>query len=231
MAKQKTSSHEPLDHIQAGLTKAESFIEQNRRNITYGLAAVIIVVAAFFAYKKWYKAPLEEEAQAQLFMAQQTFERDSMRLALEGDGSFLGLVEVAQRYSRTAAGNAARMYAGIAYLYLGEYEEAIAILKKYSGSGLLGKALALGNIGDAYTELGDLEQAAAYYKKAARASDNSLTTPRFLAKAGLTLEKQGKYHDALEAYERIGHEYYNSTEANDAEKHVARLKELINQQE
>jgi tetratricopeptide (TPR) repeat protein len=231
MAQQKSSAPKHIGKIEAGIGKAELFIEQHSKNIIYAIAAVILVVATFFAYKKWYKEPLEEEAQAQLFQAQQLFESDSMRLAIEGDGSFLGFVEVADRYSRTDAGNAARFYAGIAYLHTGQYEEAIEILKKYKGSGLFGKALAFGNIGDAYTELGEWDEALKYYKKAANACDNAMTTPRFLAKAALVAQQLEKYTDAMEFYEQIQHQYYNSTEANDAEKYIARLKILISNQQ
>jgi tetratricopeptide (TPR) repeat protein len=146
---------------------------------------------------------------------------------LDGDGSFLGFLEVADRYSSTAAGNAACFYAGIAYLHLGQYEDAVTYLKKHSGGGLFGKALSLGNIGDAYSELGELDNALQYYKKAASASDNTMTTPRFFAKAAMILEQQGEYGEAVKLYEKIQHEYFNSTEANDAEKRIARLKVLM----
>jgi tetratricopeptide (TPR) repeat protein len=228
MSGHKSTSAEPLDKIEAGLGKAELFVEQNRKNLIYGVIAIIIVVSAFFAYRNWYKAPLEEEAQAQLFQAQQVFETDSLQLALDGDGSFLGFVEVADRYSNTAAGNTACFYAGISYLHLGQYDDALTYLKKYSGGGLFGKALALGNIGDAYSELGEFDDAVRYYKKAAAASNNPMTAPRFLAKAALVLEQQGEYSEASKLYEKIQHEYFNSSEANDAEKRIARLKILQN---
>jgi tetratricopeptide (TPR) repeat protein len=157
------------------------------------------------------------------------FEQNSLQPALDGDGSFLGFVEVADRYGSTAAGNLACFYAGVSYLHLEQYEEAITYLKKYSGKGVFGQALALGNIGDAYTELGNLDEALTYYKKAAKASDNSMTAPRFLAKAALILEQQSNYDEAIRLYEQIQREYANSSESSDAEKHIARAKALINQ--
>lgn len=228
MTQQK--SKEALEQIEAGLGKANLFIEKNSKNIIYGGAAIVLVVAAYFAYQNWYKKPLEQEAQAQIFQAQQAFEQDSLQLALDGDGSFLGFAEVAERYGRTAAGNAACFYAGVSYLYLGQYEDAIVYLKKYSGGGLLGRALSQGNIGDAYLELGDLDNALKYYRKAVRASDNPMTAPRFLAKAALVLEQQGKYADAAGLYEQIRSDYFNSPEANDAEKHIAKLKILTDRE-
>lgn len=227
---QKKESHaeERLVSIEQGLDKAEVFITEHRQKLIYGVLAIIIVVAAWFGYANWVKEPREEKAQSELFIAQQMFEQDSLRLALEGDGSFLGFIDVADTYGRTAAGNVACFYAGLSYLHLGQYEEALTYLKRYSGHGLLGKALALGNIGDAYSELGDLDEALSYYKKAAKASDNMLTSPRFLAKAALVLEQQGNYADAIGLYERIQAEYANSSESSDADKRIARAKILSN---
>ncbi|GHU95260.1 hypothetical protein FACS1894156_4600 [Bacteroidia bacterium] len=226
MAKKVSHTQENLEHIEHGLSKAEVFIEKYQRTLLYAGIAAIILAGAYLGYKYWYKAPLEEEAQAQLFQAQQWFGADSLQMALNGDGSFLGLTDVADQYSSTAAGNAACFYAGIAYLHLGQYEDALAYFKRSKGKDWLGKALLLGNIGDAYSELGDLDEAARYYKKAAGVSDNAMTAPRFFAKAALVLEKQGNYAEAIRLYEKIQHNFSNTTEANDAEKHIARAKVL-----
>ncbi|GHT10630.1 hypothetical protein AGMMS4956_02300 [Bacteroidia bacterium] len=226
MANKVSHTEENLEHIEHGLSKAEVFIEKYQRTLFYAGAAVILLAGAYLGYKYWYQVPLEEEAQAQLFRAQQLFEIDSLQLALNGDGSFLGLTDVADQYSSTLAGDAACFYAGVAYLHLGQYEDALTYLKRSKGKDWLGKALLLGNMGDAYSELGDLDKAARYYKKAAGVSDNSMTAPRFFAKAALVLEKQGNYAEAIRLYEKIQHNFANTTEANDAEKHIARAKVL-----
>jgi tetratricopeptide (TPR) repeat protein len=230
MSKKVSSGDNNLGQIQETLTRAELFIEKYQKNLLYGGVALLILICGYFAYKYWYKLPLEEEAQSQMFVAVQNFEKDSLQLALNGDGINLGLLEVADRYGSTAAGNLARYYAGISYLYLGEYEEAISYLRKFSGHGHIGKALAIGNIGDAYSEMGSLEEAASYYQKAAKASSNQMTSPRFLIKAGVAYEKLENYKAALAVYQQLQKDYPTSTEGYEAEKYIARVQVKMAQQ-
>ena len=53
--------------------------------------------------------------------------------------------------------------------------------------------MAIANIGDAYMQLGEYKKAAEYYKKAAASKVNDFSTPMFLMKNGLALEKAGDY--------------------------------------
>jgi tetratricopeptide (TPR) repeat protein len=223
------SGDENLEVIEQTLTKAESFIQKHQKELIYGVATVIFVVASYFAYQSWYKAPLEEEAQSQMFVAVQYFEQDSLNMALNGDGSNLGLLDVEDRYGSTTAGNLARYYVGICYLYTGAYEDAVSYLKKYSPADKMSKALSLGNIGDAYSELKEYGNAVSYYKKAANANNSRLTTPRYLMKAGLALEVEGKHAEAAKLYEQIKKTFPDTTEGREADKYIARAQLLAEQ--
>ncbi len=86
--------------------------------------------------------------------------------------------------------------------------------------------MALGAIGDAYSELKEFDEAASYYMDAANEDENEFTVPAFLFKAGLTYEILNDYKNALKVYQRIQEDYENSTEANDIEKYIARAKQL-----
>lgn len=231
MAKQKLSHAEDnLGAIEHSLTNVEVFIEKYQKGLIYGVVGLVLLVGVFFAYRSWYKAPLEEEAQSQLFAAVQYFEQDSLTLALNGDGANLGLLDVEDRYGSTTAGNLACYYAGLAYLHTGLYDEAIAYLKKYSPGETLGKALVNGNIGDAYSELQDYDNAVTYYKKAANSDNSRLTAPRYLMKAGTILEAQGKYAEAKKIYERVKKDFPNTSEGYEIDKYIARAQLLQQQQ-
>ena len=67
----------------------------------------------------------------------------------------LGFIEIADKYSSTPSGNLAKYYAGLSYLYMGEYQNAIQYLEKFSSDDLLLSNLAKANIGDAYMQLGE----------------------------------------------------------------------------
>ncbi|MDR0567063.1 MAG: tetratricopeptide repeat protein [Prevotellaceae bacterium] len=232
MAKQKLSHAEDnLGAIEHSLTSVEVFIEKYQKLLIYGAVGLVLLIGVFFAYRSWYKAPLEEEAQSQLFAAVQYFEQDSLALALNGDGANLGLLDIEDRYGSTAAGNLACYYAGLAYLHTGVFDEAIAYLKKYSPGDNLSKALVNGNIGDAYSELQDYDKALSYYKKAANSDRSRLTAPRYLMKAGILLEAQRKYAEAKKIYERLKKDFPNSSEGYEADRCIARAQQRLQQQE
>ena len=76
--------------------------------------------------------------------------------------------------------------------------------------------------GDAYMQLGEYRKAAENYKKAAASKTNDFSTPTFLMKNGLALEKSNDYSGALKVYEQIEQEYPASPEGRDIEKYIER---------
>jgi tetratricopeptide (TPR) repeat protein len=159
-----------------------------------------------------------------MFGAVNHFERDSFRLALNGDGSFLGFNDIIDEYGSTPAGNLAHYYAGISNLRLGNFDEAISQLQSFSSDDLIISTMALGAIGDAYSELNDNEEAVSYYVKAVENNPNDFTTPIFLFKAGLMYEILGDWEEALRYYKRIETEYPKSKEARDIQKYITRAR-------
>jgi tetratricopeptide (TPR) repeat protein len=162
-----------------------------------------------------------------MYQAERYLEMDSLRLALNGDGNYLGFLDIANDYKFTASGNLARYSAGICYLHLGQYQEAIDILEKYSKKDKVLGSLAIGAAGDAYVELGDPDKGVVKYIEAADFAANSFNSPIFLMKAGEIHELNGNYSEALKVYERIQSEYPESTEGMSIEKYIARVKILI----
>jgi tetratricopeptide (TPR) repeat protein len=160
-------------------------------------------------------------------MAERYLEMDSLNLALNGDGNYLGFIDIANDYKYTRTGNLARYSAGICYLHLGQYEEAIEYLDKYSKKDKMIGSLAIGATGDAYVELGDMEKGVAKYIEAADFAKNSFNTPIYLMKAGEIHELNGQYDEALILYERIQKEYPESTEGLAIDKYIARVKLLM----
>ena len=64
-----------------------------------------------------------------------------------------------------------------------------------------------GLIADLYDEQGDAASAIKYYKKAVK-SEDPLFTPINLFKLGQMYERDGKWNDAVAAYERIEKDFY-----------------------
>ena len=129
MAKKKTAGDDRMVAVEEALGKTEQFIERNQKILMYVIMAIILVVLAYFGYRRFYLAPMEENAQNEIFMAQKYFEADSLNRALYGDGNALGFLDIIDDYGRPKTGNHAKYYAGICFLKMGDFEQAIDYLE------------------------------------------------------------------------------------------------------
>lgn len=206
--------------------KVEDFYHKNKKQITYALIALVVVIGGYVAYNKLYLEPMEAEAQKEIFRAQQYFEVDSFNLALKGNDKFKGFEDIAHEYSASKVGNLAHYYAGICLLRTDKFQEAIDQLEDFKSDNKLVAPLATGAIGDAYVELNDLDKGVKYYLKAAKMSKNKLTSPIFYKKAGLIYEEKKEYGDAIEVYSTIKKDFSESQEAQDIDKYIARATAL-----
>jgi tetratricopeptide (TPR) repeat protein len=157
-----------------------------------------------------------------MFGAQQYFEKDSFKLALKGDGNNPGFLTVIDEFGGTKAGNLAHYYAGICYLKTGQFQQAIDNLESFSADDEFVAPIALGATGDCYMELGKTDQAIDYYNKASKKSENEMTTPLYLMKAGIASEIKGDFKTALENYNTIKEKYKKSQQATEIDKYIAR---------
>lgn len=224
MAKQnvKNEGDERLESIETTLTRAEQFVIDNQKAIFIVLAVVALAVLAFFGVKKYYLEPREKEAQKAIYHAEQYFENDNFATALNGDGNYLGFVDVINDFGGTKTANLAKYYAGICCLNTGDYNQAVGYLKSYKGKDVIVSSLALGALADSYMELDNIAEAAKNYEKAAVKSQNTFTSPMYLLRAGMAYEMLGNYAKAIEVYQIIKSEYPNSNEGFGIEKYIAR---------
>lgn len=215
--------------VESALGKGEQFIEKNKNLLFYILLGILVVVGGYFLIRKYYFAPRERDAQAAMFVAEHYFGVDSLNLALNGDKANLGFLGIIDEYSSTKSGNLANYYAGICYLKLGQFDNAIEYLEGFDSDDQIVGPMAIGATGDAYMELNNTAKALEYYLKAAEKQNNDFTTPMFLLKAGWVYEIDGNYAKALEMYEKIQKEHFRSFEANDIKKYISRAKGLMGQ--
>ena len=227
--KKKEEAAIPLDIY---IKKITDFYEEKKKVINISTTAFVVVAALILAYFLYWIPKKQQEAAVAIFKAERYFGMDSLRLALDGDGVNDGLLFVIDKYGNTKDGNRAKYMAGICYLKLGQYNEAISYLKKFRSQNKLVSVQALGAIGDAYMENNDINNAVKYYKKAVSKNQNDLVTPVFLWKLGLAYDMQGNWKEALSCFETLQQEYFQSgynqlPEVMDAEKRIAFLKEKI----
>jgi tetratricopeptide (TPR) repeat protein len=227
MAKNKKDENPTtISTVEETLTRTEHYLEENYKTFLIALSVIVLLVGIGWL-GKLYLNKRNEEAKSQMYQAEKYLETDSLKLALNGDGNYLGFLDIAKDYKFTNSGNLARYCAGICYLHMGNYQEAIDFLNKYSKKDKVIGSLAIGATGDAYVELGNIDKGIAKYLEAADFAKNSFNSPLFLLKAGELYELNGKFAEALKLYERIENQYPESTEGSTIEKYIARVKILI----
>ncbi|WP_302585612.1 tol-pal system YbgF family protein [uncultured Alistipes sp.] len=221
MANQQTAGQESLGEA---MNRTEFFLEKHGRTMSYLILALFVVAALVFGYRALVVAPRAEKAAALIAEAQNRFEQETpdYELALLGDDSGAGFLEVIERYGATPAGNLAKHYAGICYLHMGDLENAAAYLAKFSPvKGLPGQIINAQNLGlqgNVAVEQQAYAKAAKLFAKAAKASDNNLTAPLYLYKQALAEQAAGNRTQAAALCERILTDYPMSMEASQAEK-------------
>ena len=225
MAKKKIDhTEERIEGVENALSRTEKYIEDNQKSLTIIVLAISIIVIGFTLYKKYIVGPAEIEAQSQMYVAEQYFVADSFNLALYGDGNNLGFIDIIEEYGITKSANLSSYYAGISFLHLGEFENAIEYLKDFDSGDQLVQSVATGAMGDAYVEMGNTKDALSMYLKAAKQRKNDFTSPIYYMKAAQLHESNAEFGKALEIYETIKAEYPNSSEAQDIDKFIARVK-------
>jgi len=224
-----STTAEVFNTLDQTASKSEQFIQKNQNIIFIVLGIVVASILGYLAYQKFVKAPKEKEAANELAFPKAYFENainntvaaDSLfTLALNGADGKYGFVDIADEYSGTKAGNLANYYAGISYLRLKQYKEAIDYLEDFSSKDELLGPVAKGAIGDAFADINQPQDAFDYYIKAAELKDNNFSTPLFLFKAGNTAMELENYSKAQELFERIKNDYPNATEAQNIDIYI-----------
>ncbi len=227
----QSTTAEVFNTLDETASKSEQWIEKNQKIIFSGLIAVAVIIVGYLAYNKYIVEPNEIEAADELAFPKKYFEQaqnttievDSLyNLSLNGADGKYGLVDIAGNYSNTKAGNLAKYMSGIAYLKTGDYENAIAYLSDFSSDDEMLGALALGNIGDAFAEINQPNDALQYYIDAADFKENNFTTPLYLFKAGSIAMELEEFSKAEELFTKIKDNYPKSDEAKDINIYIQR---------
>ncbi|MFK8046571.1 MAG: tetratricopeptide repeat protein [Crocinitomicaceae bacterium] len=224
MAKKQESKKESTKAVDSELTSTENFFDKNKK-IILGLGiGVIAILIGWIGYQELVKKPKDLRSQEELAPAFYDFEKDSVARAINGTDNYLGMADIASEYKGTSGGDIANYSMGIMSMRNGEFEEALGYLEDCSFDDEMVGNLCLGLIGDCHVELGDIDEAASYFEKAANRRVNEFTTPMFLKKAGLAYEELGNKEKANQLYSQIEAEYPSSTEGADISKYIGRTK-------
>ena len=219
---EKKQTQDPLD-LEEAMSSSEAFIIKYKNKFLAGIAAIVIVVGGVLGYQHFISEPNEKKASEALFRGEQYFMADNYEMALNGDSlGYEGFLKVADKFSGTDAGELANAYAGICYAQLGQYENAIQFLNKFSADDQLVSPALMATMGNCYIQMGQLDKGAATLVKAADKANSQALSPIYLIQAGQVYEKLGKNSEAISAYQTIKNKYFNSYQSMDIDKYIER---------
>ena len=219
---EKKQTQDPLD-LEEAMSTSEAFIIKYKNKFLAGVAAIVIVVGGVLGYQHFISEPNEKKASEAAFRGEQYFMADNYEQALNGDSlGYAGFITVADKFSGTEAGNLANAYAGICYAQMGEYENAVKYLDKFSADDQLVSPALMATMGNCYIQMGQLDKGAATLVKAADKANSHALSPIYLIQAGQVYEKLGKNSEAVKAYQTIKDKYFNSYQSMDIDKYIER---------
>ena len=229
-----STTAEVFNTLDETASKTEAFVEKNQKYIFVIIGLVALIVLGSLAYKEFIAKPKQISAMNDMFQAQKYFdqavtgvEKDSLyNLALNGGEGKFGMLDIIEEYSGTPSANLASYYAGTAYLRLKDYKKAVEHLENFKSDDEILAPIAKGNIGDAFVQLNQPEEALGYYEQAAEMRNNEYTTPMYLFKAGTVALDLGKADKALTYFNRIKKEYSNSIEASKVDVFIGKAQVL-----
>ena len=216
-----TEKHEEMNET---VVKMQGFWARYQKPFLLLIAIVVIGGGGWYGYNEYILKPKEEKASENLIKAQQYFGMDSSNLVLNGDGQSKGVLSIISNFSGTKAANLAHYYAGVSYLKLGDFNNAVKHLKDFSTDAKQIQLLAYGCLGDAYSELNKKEEAVNSYKKAATAFEkDESNSSEYLFRAALLEETTGKTKEALALFTELKEKFPKTEKGFQADKYITRL--------
>jgi tetratricopeptide (TPR) repeat protein len=220
----KVQFEEVVDDSAKVVARAKGFWEKFSKPVMYIGGAFIAIVGGYYGYQKFYAEPREGKAVEAIWHAQQYFQQDSLKLALNGDGQFQGFEKVASNFGGTKAGNLAKFYAGVCALRLADFKKAESYLKDFNTDSKEIQTVAYARLADTYAELGKKDEAVEFYAKAGRFyPEQEGLSAENLFRAGLLSETLGKNDAAIKFYKEIKEKYPRTDRGYQIDKYLARL--------
>jgi tetratricopeptide (TPR) repeat protein len=218
---------------------AKGFWERFSKPIIYVGSAIIVLIGAWYGYKKFIVEPKETEANEQLFAAESLFDKmattgfnkDSVNIVINGGDlagqKITGALKVVSNFGSTAAGDRARYIVGASYLHIKEFDKAIKYLKEFDGNGatqVQSKAYIM--LGHAYAEQKKTADALSAYKKAASVCEkDDFFAGDALLVAAAYASATNNNKEAISLYEQVKEKYPSNmaVQNGDVDKNLARL--------
>lgn len=231
IVEENSTTAEVFNTLDEGASKTEEWVVKNQNYILGVIGVIAVVVLGYLGYERYIAEPKAKEAMNEMYKAKSYFEdavngisSDSLyAMTLNGGEGKYGMLDIIDNYGGTPAANLANYYAGMSYLNLKDYSNAITYLSDFSSNDKMLGPIALGGIGDAFAQLDQPSDALDYYEKAFNKAENNYTTPMYLMKAAMIAIDLGDNQKALDYLKRIESEFSTSTEAGNIQVLIGKV--------
>ena len=194
---------------------------KNTRLITYIIGGLLLLVVGYFLYLQFIFKPAEEKSKDAYWVGLNYAVKDSTDQAIDE------LKPVVKKYDGKIGGENAQFVLARQYMVKGEFKKALEELQGVDVEDTYVAAMSIGLQGDCHSEMKDFKKAMELYLDAAAASENEMTTPMYLFKAGLCAEKEKDFEKAIECYQKIKDDYSTYASQKVIEKYLARASNKI----
>jgi TolA-binding protein len=228
MSETKKTTAQQLDEAQV-IQKAKDFWGKFSKPIIYVGGAIILLAGGWLGYKKLLVEPKNKKALEAMSRAESYFAKDSLDLALNGDGASAGFLKVIKNYSGTNAANLSNYYAGAIYLRKEDYKNAIKHLEDFSTDATQIQSAAWRMLGDAYMSTDKKEKGAELFVKAGQLNEkDEYTSSENLFRGAMAYETIGKTEKAVSLLKTIKEKYPKTTVGGRVDSYLARLGVVTN---
>lgn len=217
-------SEEVFSNLDEFAHKSENFLEKNSKMLGIIFGALLLIVAGYIAYLKFYVEPNEVEATKQMAAAEKLLNEGKQDEALGGaKAGNNGFADVAEKYASTGAGKVSAYYAGTIEYKKGNYQKAIEYYNTFDSKDDIANAVRFGAIADCYVQLGKNDEALNYFDKAISEADNSGAKVYFLKKAAMLAMNMNKNKEAYDYLKNIKDNYPDVDQSGEIDAYLEKL--------
>lgn len=213
------------DKLVTAYFKTVDLLRNNRKIVSGLVTGLVIAVIAVVVYLNNVSSN-NRNAATELSQVLNYFDGGAYQVAINGDPAhnLPGLKSIVENYGNSETGEAAKVYLGDCYYYLGDYADAMKYFKDYGGSDKFLKASADAGVAEVYEIQGDHEKAAEYYERAASRDSKNFLAPQYLVGAARNYIKTGKKDRAISLLARVQKDFPNSPYAGNVDYYMAEAK-------
>ena len=205
--------------------KATSFYEQNKRYLNIGVTALVVLIIGTVFYVNNRNAN-NEKASTALGEIYQYYDKAQYQVAIDGipERNVSGLQSIVDNYGSTPAGELARFYLANALFQLERYDEALDMFDEFDpGGDQLLTVSRLSGIAGCHEGLGNFEEAAEFFEKAATDYSDDLNAAENMNNAARNFARAGDKERALALYRKLKKQYPTTSFGREAERYITEL--------